>query len=255
MTRLPLTTYLNLCTEFYDLEQHPHDQQALDFYMDYAKNAQGNIVEPMCGTGRFLIPIAQAGLEIEGFDASPHMLEALKEKYAAISTEQPPVWEQFVQDFSSDTQYQLIFVPYGSWGLMQNLEDSKKSLKIMYDSLLPGGKFVVDIETVASAPKTLNMWCRGVVTRADGSYIALNTFPTYNPETQIFKSICRYESIIGSVIDAIETEDFYMYLYNFDEFETYLRDAGFTKIQKYQDYNKTPATDVQAPLLIYECIK
>jgi SAM-dependent methyltransferase len=255
MTRSPLTTYLTLCTEFYDLEQHPYDAQALEFYMHCARTAQGNILEPMCGTGRFLIPMLQAGLAVEGFDASTHMLQALRQKYATINNNLPPVWEQFVQDFSPDTEYNLIFVPYGSWGLMQDIEDSKKSLKIMYNALAVGGKFIVDIETVASAPKSLNTWHRGISTRKDGSCIALNTYPTYNPGTQIFKSICRYESIVKNSIEALETEDFYMYLYQFDEFEKYLQAAGFTDIKKYQDYNKTPATDARAPLIIYECTK
>ncbi len=255
MTQSPLTTYLNLCTQYYDLEKHPYDPEALECYMDYAKNAKGPILEPMCGTGRFLLPMLHAGLPIEGFDASPYMLQALKQKYAAVCNNLPPVWEQFVQDFSPTTAYMLIFVPYGSWGLMQDVEDSKKSLKIMFDALAPGGKFVVDIETVFSVPNTLNTWCRGVVTRPDGSHIAINTYPTYDTQTQIFKAICRYESIVKNSIENIETEDFYMYLYDFDEFDSYLQDAGFTQIKKYQDYNKTPATDVRAPLLIYECTK
>lgn len=242
--RAPLTTYLKICTEYYDLAEHPYDAQAVQFYRDYARAARGPILEPMCGTGRFLIPMLQAGLPIEGFDASPYMLQALKNKYSDA-----PVWQSFVQDFTSDKLYDLIFVPYGSWGLMANLQDSKKSLKIMYDHLAPGGKLVVDIETVASTP-ILQEWHRDVMTRVDGSQIALDTYCTYDEKTQIFKTLCRYES--GEII---ETEDFQMYLYQFDEFETYLKAAGFSEVKKYQDYTKTPATDRLAPLITYECIK
>ena len=38
----------------------------------------------MCGTGRFLIPMLEANLDIEGFDASTDMLEALQRKYSTI---------------------------------------------------------------------------------------------------------------------------------------------------------------------------
>lgn len=249
--REPLKTYRALCTEFYERESHLNHQEALDFYLNYARHAKGLILEPMCGTGRFLIPIGQAGFAIEGFDASEQMLEVLKQKEPSAH-----VWQEFMQDFNrDDKRYSLIFVPYGSWGLMDNIEDSKKSLKIMYDHVVPGGKFVVEIETVASASKTVNMWHRAVQTRNDGSYIALNTYPTYSPETQIFTAICRYESIVKNQIKTTETEDFKMYLYHYDEFERYLHDAGFSDIKKYQDYNKTVAFDNKAPLLIYECSK
>ena len=97
-----LTTYQKLCTEFYDLEQHKDGAQAVMFYTNYAQQANGPILEPMCGTGRFLIPILQLGLKAEGFDASSYMLEAFKQKYPNA-----PVWQQFIEDFNMNKLYSL----------------------------------------------------------------------------------------------------------------------------------------------------
>lgn len=253
MNRAPLTTYLTLCTEYYDLVQHIRGVQALEFYMQYAKAAHGPILEPMCGTGRFLIPMLEAGLAIEGFDASPYMLDALKKKYT--HSEAVPVSQQFVEDFNSNKLYHLIFVPYGSWGLISDIANSKKSLANMYRHLAPGGKLLLEIETVASAPHDCGVWDRSVQSRADGSSIALNTLVTYKPDTQIYKAVCRYESIVGNAIVATETEDFLMYLFRFDEMDQLLREVGFVNIKKYQDYAKTPVTDPNSPIIIYECTK
>jgi hypothetical protein len=255
MNRPSLTTYLTLCTEFYDLAQHLHDAQALAFYMDYARQAQGKILEPMCGTGRFLIPMLQAGLDAEGFDASAYMLDALKKKYALISSNQPSVWQQFVQDFNTDIQYQLIFVPYGSWGLITDLDDSINGLETMYKHLACGGKFIVEIETVASVPDSCGVWCRGIHTRADGSHIAINTLSSYDQETQIFRSLCRYESIVQNSIVATETEDYQQYLYQCTQMDQLLANVGFTKIKKYRDYEKNPVVDHNTHTIIYECTK
>jgi len=52
----------------------------LDFYLDYARAAEGKILELGCGTGRLLIPIAAAGCEIVGLDLSEHMLTRCREK-------------------------------------------------------------------------------------------------------------------------------------------------------------------------------
>ncbi len=250
-----ITTYLKLCTEYYDLDPNKDNNLSIEFFMDYAIKANGPILEPMCGTGRFLIPILNAGLDIEGFDASPYMLDALKQKLASRSHQNASIWQQLIQDFKSEKNYNLIFVPSGSWGLITSLEDSKKSLEIMYNHLAPNGKFIIEIETVNSVPASLNKWHRSLYTRPDGSCIVLHTYPTYDSQSQIFRSICRYESIVGNDIEATETEDFQMYLYKFDELDKLLQAVGFTNIIKYQDYTKAPVTNIDTPRIIYECTK
>lgn len=255
MSNHPLTTYQKLCTEFYDLESHRNHEQALSFYMDYAQKADGPILEPMCGTGRFLIPMLQAGLDAQGFDASAHMLKALQEKYAKLSIQPAPVWQQFVQEFKSNKQYKLIFVPYGSWGLITNLDNAQKSLALMFQHLAPNGKLVLEIETIASLPTELGVWRRGVHTRADGSKIAINTLTSYDPITQLFSAHCRYESIIDNKIVATETEEFVQYHYAYNQLDQMLANAGFAQIKKYQDYAKTPEHNPDTQILIYECIK
>ena len=250
-----MKTYLKLCTEFYDLEQHPNGQEALIFYMNKAQRAQGPILEPMCGTGRFLIPMLQAGLDAEGFDASPYMLDAFRKKYALISSSQPPVWQQFVQDFSSNKKYALIFIPYGSWGLITNLEESKKSLAILYKHLVPGGTCIFEIETVASVPRPCGIWRRGISMRADGSKIGISTLASYDEKTQLFQSLCCYESIVNNQVEETEEEVFQQYLYRINELDLMLGGVGFTAIKKYPPYDSSTEVDGDTPIIVYECIK
>ena len=245
-----LSTYLKLCTQYYDLEKHPHDAQALAFYMEQAKKIGGEILEPMCGTGRFLIPMMQAGLDIEGFDASPFMLEALHEKAPDARA-----LLAFAQDFQPQKMYDFIFIPYGSWGLIIDQEQSLRALTILYECLKPGGKFILDIDTIFSLPLSQGSWHRALNRRSDGSYIALNTCVQYDESAQIFSCACVYESMRDEKVELIEHEDFKQYLYRFDEFDVMLKHVGFSKIKKYQDHQYTIAVDIQAPLLIYECIK
>ncbi len=255
-----LTTYKKLCTEYYDLEQHPYDAQAQAFYQKHAHAANGPVLEPMCGTGRFLLPLLCQGIPIEGFDASPHMLAALQTKYAALKKNyanlplHAPVHQQFVQEFTVDKQYHLIFIPYGSFGLITNLAQAQEGINRLWSHLAPGGKLIVEIETVASVPDGLGIWHRGLHNHPEGGYIAINTFPTYTKETQEFKAICRYERIINGRSTEVETEDFYMHLYHFDEFDTMLQRAGCTNLQKYDNYQQSPATPLTKNI-IYVCSK
>ena len=50
----------------------------IPFYVDLAKRAGGPVLEIACGTGRVLLPIARAGIAIDGVDNSAAMLGVLK---------------------------------------------------------------------------------------------------------------------------------------------------------------------------------
>ena len=255
MTNPIFSTYKSLATEFYDLEDHRDGARALPLFMAYAHAAPGPILEPMCGTGRFLIPIVQAGYDIEGFDASASMLAALRMKYAQFFDTQPPIWQSFIQDFASEKRYSLIFVPYGSWGLITDKKESQQALALMYQHLATKGRLVIEIETVHSVPMPCNVWRRGTHQAADGSLIIIDAFPTFDPKTQLYHALCHYEKKRDGTCIAKESENFTMYLYDFNEFDVMLSAAGFENIRKYQDHIKTPAADKTSPLLLYECIK
>lgn len=247
--------YSKLCTEFYDLEQHPNAAQAHLFYMYHARQARGPILEPMCGSGRFLIPMLQAGLDVQGFDASCYMLDALRKKYSRVSAQAAPVWQQFLQDFSSDKRYQLICIPYGSLGLITNYQDLKKSLAVMYTHLAIGGKCILEIETVASVPHLCGVWQRGSHTRPDGSKIVLNFLASYESATQLFQSRSRYESIRDGAVIESEEELFQQYLFRFDELDLLLQEVGFSAIKKYTPYDPSQSVNEDTPIIIYECLK
>ena len=46
----------------------------------YLQESGGPVLDPMCGSGRFLIPLMEDGFDVHGFDASPTMLERLHKK-------------------------------------------------------------------------------------------------------------------------------------------------------------------------------
>jgi SAM-dependent methyltransferase len=245
-------TYKKLSTEFYDSElvQRENREQVLSFYMDYAKKANGPILEPMCGSGRFLLPILKEGFDIEGFDASPQMLDALRKR-----NQEAVVWEQFVEEFSSDKKYALIFVPFGSWGLITDKEKSKAALQNMFDHLRPGGKLILEIETTASVPQPCGVPHIASHLRADGTELRLTMTPTYDAKVQIFSADCAYEVLNVATVVQKETEKFRQYLFAFDEMDHILKEVGFYTIKKYKNYSKNVATNSHESILIYEAVR
>lgn len=79
---LSLPQYKGLCTEFWDLDKPKPPAKEYAFFREYVAQSSGPILEPMCGTGRYLIPLLEEGFNVEGFDASSHMLHALRSKCA-----------------------------------------------------------------------------------------------------------------------------------------------------------------------------
>src|SRR3990167_10571677 len=94
-----MNIYKDLCTQFYDLDKPSASTDALDFYIGYAKRANGPIFEPMCGTGLFLIPMLEKGFDVEGSDASKYMLSICKEKCDSKKIKHK-LHLQFLQDMS-----------------------------------------------------------------------------------------------------------------------------------------------------------
>lgn len=100
----PLNSYLDLCTQFYDLTKPKAPPEDYVFYRTFVEEAQGPVLEPMCGTGRFLLPLLKEGFDISGFDASQHMLSSLQDK-AKIQRLKPNIWHGFIEDINITKQY------------------------------------------------------------------------------------------------------------------------------------------------------
>jgi len=59
MSQEKLDTYLSLCTQVYDLSKPTPPEDAYAFYRSYVESAGKAVLEPMCGTGRFLLPFVE----------------------------------------------------------------------------------------------------------------------------------------------------------------------------------------------------
>jgi len=251
MNSVPL--YRSLCTEFFDLDKPTAPLQEYNFYLDYIQKTSGPILEPMCGTGRYLIPLAKAKFDVHGFDASEFMLSALYTKCAAKNLN-PRVWQQFLQDLDIPERYNFIFIPDSSFSLILDPATIMTCLQKIFDHLNPGGIFVFDVETVNAVPATTGTWLGKVHTRPDGTYIIFNTLPL-PIVNQIGTIVCRYESVDKAQIIQTEMEYFQLRLYHMKELDEALKAVGFTQVRciKAHDRNLSPNTEDYT--IVYECIK
>lgn len=246
-----LDTYLALSAEAYELRRPQAPRDSYLFYREYAASAKGPILEPMCGTGRFLLPLLDEGFDIHGFDASEHMLERFHEKAKAKNL-RPNVWHGFNQDLNKLEKYNLIFIPSGSFCLMTNLEDVKAALRKFHDHLKDDGIFLFEIDTPHAVPP-LNIWRGSLWPKTNGHKILLSQLATM--QNNICNVICRYELMEKNRILNTEIEELKIRIYDPDQLVDMLKAAGFNSINILKTFDRTKQPDEQDESVVYECRK
>lgn len=249
------SAYKALCTEFYEIDKPAPPKDALQCYLRYAEEAQGPILEPMCGTGRYLIPLLEKGYAVTGFDCSSHMLDVCRKKCKerGLST---TLLEATFETFTLQSTYNLIFIPSGSFSLLTNPEQISQALTFIAGRLNSGGKFVFEIETLGNIREPQEVWRGKWVNKPDGSKIVLNVLSQFDPATQIETGLFRYELWEKNEISQTEVEVFHVRHYQPAEIEQLIKQHGLKVLGKWQ---AEPHTGMQAKdsdaVILYECLK
>lgn len=245
-----LDTYLGLCTEVYDLSKPNPPEDAYAFYRDYAMKAHGPILEPMCGTGRFLLPLLEEGFNIHGFDASEHMLEVLYAK-AKVKNLKPTVWKGFLEDLKRPEKYKLIFIPSGSFCLIINPVAVKAALKTLYDHLSDDGILLFEGETLKAVPP-LDVWRGSVWHKPNGQMIMLSQLAAM--KDNVCNSIGKYELTHNNGIIHTEIEELKVRIYDQHELTEILKSCGF-KVRAIKAFDGSVTPDENDESVVYECRK
>ncbi len=248
-----MTTYGELSTEFYDLDKPSPPSEALAFYQRRAQEINRPVLEPMCGSGRFLVPLAQAGIDVDGFDLSTVMLNRCRQKYRE-SNINPELFHASFDDVELNRSYGLIFIPSGSFNLLVDDATIRRALKRMYEWLDSDGALVFEVETLQSAEEHQhNIWTPKWVDRADGTKIVLSTTSRFDSSSRINTTLCRYELWNENSITQTEVEIINLRLYGVAELDSWLEDAGLSVVKKTQPYSGALSGDEE--VVVYECEK
>ena len=128
----------------YDLDHAGVKPGDLPFYLAEAKKAGGPVLELACGTGRLLIPLAKAGINVTGLDVAEPMLARARVK-AAREGVKIELIRADARKLRLRRKFRLIFIAFNS---MQHLHD-RVSLEKFFDGikkrLAPGGRFIFDV--------------------------------------------------------------------------------------------------------------
>ena len=238
--------------EIYDLE-HPRWGPEGPFYLEFARQVSGPVLELGCGTGRLTIPYAQEGIDMVGLDVCPQMLDRAREKAGDL----PIRWiEADVRTFDLGTQFQLIFTTGFVFHHLLSRSDQQAMLRRVREHLAPDGQFVVDVwfmrpETMVGAEEE-EYWHSYV--DKDGHEVKVSGIERYDALQQFWdQTIFRRWSRSDGKQMSRRTKLIYRYIFP-RKMEALLYYNGLEVLSCYGDWDRGPLTD-KSTCHMYVCTK
>jgi SAM-dependent methyltransferase len=137
----------DIYADVYDAQYWGYTED-IAFYVDEARQAKGPVLELACGTGRVLLPCAEAGALITGLDSSRAMLTRCQEKLAVYSPEVAARVRLLAGDmraFQLSERFELIMIPFRSFLLLLTVQDQLQALATIREHLSDTGRLIFNI--------------------------------------------------------------------------------------------------------------
>lgn len=215
-------------------------------YLELAHRQGRRVLEVACGSGRVLVPLARAGFEVVGIDASEHML-ALSQ--AKLTTENLSAELALVDMRRLDLprkDFDLAIVAVKSFAYLTEADEQLACLQAIREHLRPGGLLAIDLLHPAlewlSAPRgsirddlLQHVPERGITLSRVESVVSTDLAR----QVRVIRSIYETVDDRGQVVDKRFVEWPYRWMHRF-EAEHLLRRAGFEIEAIYGGYAGEP---------------
>ena len=144
--RRAVDSYFDAWADIYDAV-YSYVQDDIPFYVEAALEAGGPVLELGCGTARVAMPIAQAGIDVVGLDSSSAMLDAARRKTQRIASDSGVLTlvQGDMRDFSLDSKFALIIIPFRGYLSLTTVEDQTRALMNIKRHLAQDARLVFDV--------------------------------------------------------------------------------------------------------------
>lgn len=240
-----MEAYDAITAEEYDKDYPELNQAEYALFKRYIKEQPAPALEVGVGTGRLLLPYLKEGLDVEGFDPSPHMLDILQKKATAENLS-PVIYQQSMQTLDLPKKYGVIFAPLYAMQYIDDWADVRKAIQKLYDHLLPGGVLLLTLHLpnlVSRRDLPAPNWQRVREGRgSDGKEVITFAKASFDNFNQLMKIDYRYEiKRNGEKFETLNTRN--MRWYSPHEIELLLEAHGFT------DVSVEDGKDISPPMM------
>ena len=226
----------------------------IDYFRPFVEAGQPAL-DVACGTGRLLLPYLRAGLDVDGCDISPDMLEHCREAAARDGLE-PNLYAQAMHELDLLRRYRTIFV-CGGFGLGSTREQDLEGLRRLHEHLEPGGLLVLDNEVPYADGAQWQYWLKekrqelALPRRAPGKRRVGSDGAEYELRSRTLDFDPLDQSVTWEMqafmwrdgeLVAEDSHLLTMRLYFRNELVLMLGNAGFTEIEVRGDHNDAEPT-------------
>jgi SAM-dependent methyltransferase len=227
----------------------------LAFWLDVGRGAGGPVLEIGCGTGRVLLPLLEAGVDADGVDLFPAMLERARAKAAAKGLK-PRLVAGDMRDFTMPRRYARVICPFNAFAHADGAEPQIATLRCAREHLDAGGAFVLHMSLPSPA-----YWLEPdgdpvleVETRdpATGNTVQLWDTRFKDPVTQRQRSRNEIRTLApdGRPIATRRTASVQRWVYP-AELELLFRIAGFHRWELFGGFGREPLERPDQPLVAW----
>ena len=130
---------------FYDAE-FGHRDEDIPLYVNFARRTGSPVLEVGCGTGRVLVPLAQAGFEVVGLDVAASMLTRARRRAKEAGVDhQVRLLQGDVRALPLVGQFGLIVMAANTFLHHASPDEQRQVLSALGERLRPGGLVVIDV--------------------------------------------------------------------------------------------------------------
>ena len=248
-----MTNYQGLEASLYDHFWSQEDLDDRQFFAELIEHQGGNCLDLGCGTGRTLVPLASAGIDVERLDPAAEMLAICQQKLDAAGLS-APLHQGRMEELELGRKFHSIIIPGASFQLLTDPADAAGALGRIRQHLEPGGQLLVSLyipwfEIVNDVAQGQWRLHKQSVREPDGASVLCHTCTDIDRHAQLLNVWNRYE-IIGADGRIAETElrEMQLRYYHQNEFLLLLGSCGFDQVVPYADFQDEEPADGTAAI-------
>jgi SAM-dependent methyltransferase len=234
-------------------------REDVGFFVDEAVASGGPVLELGCGTGRVLLPVARAGLEVTGLDLSEPMLARLREK---LARERREVQERVtiahgdIRGFDLGRTFALAMIPFRPFQHLIAVDEQMACLRRARHHLAAGGRLVFDcfhpnlrkLSDPAQFQETEDFSGHklpdGRALRRTHRFVARHAAEQYN-DVEMISYVTDASGRTEQVVHAFP----FRYVFRY-EVEHLLARCGFRLVELFGNFDRSPFGD-ESPQMIF----
>jgi SAM-dependent methyltransferase len=253
-----MATMYDKIARFYDLT-HASLTADIPFVLQLARQSEGAVLELGCGSGRLLLPLAQAGFQVTGVDSSMEMLARAKvrlaKEEAAVQQRVTLIKADMTSlTLPSENRFGLILIPYNTFMHLDRTQ-ALLVLRRVRNYLVENGRLFIDLPNpldIANISDDQLLNLENVLTDPDSGelivHLSSNRLDSAN-QTLHITWIYDVSQPDGGAVNRTLAQAVYHYRYP-HQMELLLQEAGFKLTQLLGNYDQSPYNEESKRLLI-----